>query len=210
MAINEDILEVLREVGTACTVRQPDGTVVTGEYMDFVTHTEHTTPLIRGWFIDFTLHHPTAANIGDIIEYGPNSKRVILLTKEVEMFENEPVDYLASGYTANVEGEFQDYVEDDGWDADYEKVQSWVTLHSNVMGTQMDRLFRSNVIGIADESMNAELDRMHLYVSGYYSDVKMGMRWVPNNGAGPFKIDQIEPYMFPGIHLCFISEDHRE
>ena len=78
-----------------------------------------------------------------------------------------------------------------------------------MIGALIDRLFRSNVLGIADESMNVELDRMHLYVSSYYSNVKMGDRWVPSDGSGPFQVDQIEPYRFSGILVVFLSEDSR-
>lgn len=206
--INEDILAVLQEVGTSCTIYKPDGTVVTGEYMDFITHTEHTTPLIRGFFTDFTLHHPTQADIGDVIEYGPVGKRVILLAKEVEMFEDSPVDYLASGYTVNTSGAFRNFNQAEGFDADYNKLMNWTDLYTGVQGCLVDRLFRSNVIGIADESMNAELDRLHLYVSNYYVGVEMGMRFL-TDGGDKYQVDQIEPYRFPGIRLLFLSEDNR-
>ena len=208
MPIDEDILEVLREVGTSCTIYKPDGTVVTGEYMDFLTHTEHTTPLIRGFFIDFTLHHPTQAEVGDVLEYGTNGKKVILLAKEVEMFENSPVDYLASGYTVTGTGKFQKADQDDGYDAQYNKVVQSEDVYTGVMGCLMDRLFRSNIISIADESMNVELDRLHLYVSGYYSNVEMGMQWVDDSGR-TYQVEQIEPYRFPGILVVFLSEDTR-
>lgn len=206
--IDTDILAVLQEVGTSYTVYKPDGSTVTGEYMDFITHTEHTTPLIRGFMTDFTLHHPTSVEIGDVIEYGPLNKRVIVLAKEVEMFEDAPVDYLASGYTVNTAGTFQTFVQKDGFDTNYEKKLTWTTLYTGVQGCMIDRLFRSNVLGIADESMSAELDRLNLYVSDYYANVKMGMRYLTTTGE-KYKVEQIEPYQFPGIRLVFLAEDTR-
>ncbi len=198
MSIDQDLLAVLQEVGTPITIHKPAGTPITGEYIDFLTHTEHTTPLIRGFFVDITLQYPTQVEIGDTIEYGDGTK-LIILAKAAERFEGNVVDYLASGYYVTSAGTFRHYVPDAGFDADYNKIKGWADLHTGVQGCMMDRLFRSNVV---------ELDRLHLYVSAYYSDVEMGMRWVTDAGD-KYKVDQIEPYRLPGIWLVFLSEDTR-
>lgn len=207
MPIDADVLAVLQEVGTAFTIYKPDGTVLTGEYLDFVTHTEHTTPLIRSFFTDYNFHHPTQVEVGDIVE-ASNGKKSIILSMDAEMFENDPVDYLASGYRINALGSFKNYVQDSGYDANYQRVRNWVNLYISVEGCMIDRLFRSNVMSMANESANVELDRIHLYVSGYYSNVKMGMRWETSTGE-KYKVEQIEPYRFPGILVVFLSEDTR-
>lgn len=206
MTIDQDLLDVLQEVGTPVTIYKPDGTTITGEYVDFTTHTEHTTPLIRGFFVDFTLQYPTQIEIGDVLMYG-DSTEVLILAKEAERFEGNVVDYLASGYKVTSSGRFQHYVEDAGYDVDYRKIRNWQDLYTGVKGCMMDRLFRSNVVGIGNDSAEVELDRLHLYVSDYY-DVKMGMRWVTDAGE-IFKVDQIEPYRFPGVNLVFLSEETR-
>ena len=207
MSIDQDLLAVLQEVGTPITIYKPDSTVITGEYIDFLTHTEHTTPLIRGFFVDVTLQHPTQVEIGDVIEYGDGTK-LIILARAAERFEGNVVDYLASGYYATSAGKFQHYVADAGFDADYNKIKGWVDLHTSVQGCMMDRLFRSNVVPLGNQSLEVELDRLHLYVSAYYNDVKMGMRWETDAGD-KYKVDQIEPYRLPGIWLVFLSEDTR-
>ena len=207
MPIDADVLAVLQEVGTAFTIHKPDGTAVTGEYLDFVTHTEHTTPLIRSFFTDYNFHYPTQVEVGDIVE-ASNGKKSIILSMDAEMFENSPVDYLASGYKINAAGGFKNYIQDDGFDANYTRVRNWVNLYTGVEGCMIDRLFRSNVMSMANESMNTELDRIHLYVSAYYSNVKMGMRWETSDGE-KFKVEQIEPYRFPGVLVVFLSEDTR-
>ncbi len=209
MSISDDIKKVLQEVAASCTIYKPDGTVVTGEYVDTVSHTEHTTPLIRGFFTDLTLYHPTQAEVGDVVEF--EGKQVIILARAAEIFEDDIVDYLASGYTANSSGSFQDFVQDAGFDADYNKIQAWTDIYPGITirGSMIDRLFRSNILEIGDHSFEAEQDQIHLYVSGYYDKVEMGMRWVPDTGTKFYKVEQIEEFRFPGIRLVFLSEDTR-
>lgn len=204
--LDEDILEVLAEVGVPYTVHKPDGTTVTGEYFDDTPHTEHTTPIIRGFFHDFTLHHPSQANVGDVLEYLGGSK-LLLVAKAPESFEGGIIDYLASGYVVNSLGTLQNYDASAGYDASYRKVKAWIDTYTGVQATMMDRQFRSAMKAIADESMEVELDRIHLWLSDYY-DVEPGMRWKLSD-TEYYKVEQIEPYRFPGLKLVFLTEDTR-
>jgi len=206
MALSDDIREVLEEVGTPYTIIKPDGAEVTGEYFDTVSHTEHTTPVIRGFFTDFALTHPTQVEVGDVLHY-LTDHRLIVIAKAPEAFEGEVIDYLGSGYKVNSRGNFLNYDEDAGWDADYNKVKAWTPVYEGVYGTLMDRQFRSDMKAIADESMEVELDRLHLWVSDYF-DVEPGMRWWVS-GDEYYKVEQIEPHRFPGMKLVFLTEDTR-
>jgi len=208
MSIDKDVYDVLAEVGTEFTIYKPNGTVIIGEHLDFETHTEHTTPLIRSFFTDYNFQHPTQVEIGDVIE-ASNGKKSIILSMDAEMFENEPVDYLASGYQVNALGSFKNYQQDAGFDEDYNRIRNWVEVYADVQGCMIDRLFRSNVMSVADESFNTELDRIHLYVSAYYSEVAMGMQWETSNNE-LYKVEQVEPYRFPGVLVVFLAEDNRE
>lgn len=205
MTIAEDISAVLSEVGTPCTIYKPDGSVITGEHIDETAHVEHTTPAIRAFFIDFTLQATTQATVGDVIEY--SNEGVIITALQPEIFEGTPVDYVASGYRTNVIGEFQTYQQGAGYDLNYRRIKTWVSVYSNVRACMMDRLFRSNVVGVGADSIEVELDRLHLYVSDYYN-VETGMRWV-NSTGDYYKVAQIEPYQFKGINLVFLTEDTR-
>ena len=205
MSISEDIAGVLQEVGTPCTIYKPDGTTVTGEYIDPTSHTEHTTPAIRAFFVDFTIPHPTESDVGDILAY--SDEEVILTAKQPEMFEGQPVDYLASGYRVNTSGSFQTYQTGDGFDSDYKRIKNWNDVYTSVKACMMDRLFRSDMAGVGNDSIEVELDRLHLYISSYY-DIEPGMRWRAADGRS-YKVAQIEPYRFIGINLVFLEEDTR-
>lgn len=207
MSISDDITAVLGEIGVACTITKPDGTVITGEYIDTNPHTNNTTPLISSFFRNFALGYQTQANVGDIIDYGYES--VLLLSKAPELFEGAPIEYIASGYVANVTGTIQNYDQAAGYDTDYTRIRSWVDVYANIAAVMTDRIFRSNVSGIGDDSIFAEVSKLHLYVSDYYSGIKMGMRFTTASGD-KYKVDQIEKDRMLGIHMVFLSEDTRD
>lgn len=211
MTIASELLAVLQEVGSACTILKPNGTIVTGEYLDMEDHAEHTNPQIRAFFFTMSLPYPSSAAVGDILVVGSTEPQYILLTvKAPQRFAGEIVEYSASGYLANAAGKFQYYEQDGGYDSDYNKVEGWQDLYTGVTirGALMDRLYRSNVTPIANEIMDVSENSLHFYISDYFSDVAMGMRWVGDNGD-IFKVDQIEKYNFLGVQLVFLSEDTR-
>jgi len=205
MSIDADILSVLSEVGAPFTIYKPDGTTVSGEYLDPTPHVEHTTPAIRAYFVDFTIPHPTSVEVGDVVGY--TGAEVIILALQPELFEGLPVDYVASGYRVNTTGSFQTYSQGAGFDSNYQRVKSWTDVYTGVRSSMMNRLFRSDMKGVGNDSVEVELDRLHLYVSDYYK-IEHGMRWVTDSGD-IYKVAQIESDRFIGINLVFLEEDTR-
>lgn len=206
MPISDDITAVLQEVGTSYSVYKPDGSVITGEFLDFEAHPSHTTPMIRAFMYDFTLPSGTSVEVGDVIEFA--GKKVMVLVMAPEFFEDAIVDYLSSGYVSNTVGRIQYYDQDGGWDANYDKQKTWQNAHANdINAVLMDRLFRSNVKAMGDGSSNAELDRLHLYLHSSIP-VEMGNRWYVSDTES-YKVEQIEPYTFLGVNLVFLAEDKR-
>lgn len=208
MSIDDDIRGVLEEVGTPCVIHKPQGVSITGEYIDPTSHTEHTTPMIRSFFVDFTTANPTQMTVGDVIEW--SGRKILLLVLEPEMFEGGAVDYLSAGYRVNAHGAFQHFDQDAGFDADYKRNRSWEVLYDNVQGTIMDRLFRSMVMSVSDHTLDMETNKLHFYISSYYSEVKMGMRWVPSDGGPSLTVENIEDHTFPGIRVVFLADDTRQ
>lgn len=206
MSISDDIAAVLSEVATSLTIHKPDGTTVTGEFMDYETHTDHTTPLIRAFMFDYTLAADTQVVVGDVIEFA--GRKVLVLVKEPEYFENTIVDFLSSGYKCNVVGSIEEYDADAGWDSEYKKNKPWTEVHASFNAVMMDRKFRSNMLPIADASMEIELDRLHLFLSDYYM-VNQGDRF-RLSATEAYKVEQVESYNIPGIQLVFLTEDSRE
>lgn len=206
MSISDDIADVLSEVATSLTIYKPDGSTVTNEFLDYETHTDHTTPLIRAFMFDYTLAASTQVVVGDVIEFA--GRKVLVLVKEPEYFENSIVDFLSSGYKCNIIGSIEEYDSDAGWDSEYKKNKPWIEVHSSFNAVLMDRQFRSNMLPIADESMEIELDRLHLFVSDYYT-INQGDRFRVSPTEA-YKVEQVEKYKIPGIQLVFLTEDSRE
>ncbi len=207
MTIDADIAAVLAEIGVACTITKPDGTVITGEHIDANTHAVNTTLLVSSFFQDFSMAYNTQIEVGDIVDYGYGP--VLILAKSPELFEGSPIEYVASGYVTNVTGSIQNYDQAAAYDADYARVRTWVDVYSDITTTLTNRIFHSNVTGIGGDSIFAEITKFHLYVSDYYSNIQMGMRFLTSTGA-KYKVDQIEKNRVRGIHLVFLSEDTRE
>lgn len=214
MSIADEVREVLQEVGSAIVIRKPIGTLVTGEFIDDTSHTEHTNANIRAFFYDLNLHAPSAAVVGDSLIWGvaPHEVEIILTAMAPQMFENEIVEYVASGYVVNTKGAFWKYDQETAAnDAnDYDPILGWSILYPNVEihGTIMDRLYRSMIKPIANESMDVTIERLQFFISAYFSNVKMGMQWRSTDGR-VYKVDHIEDHNFIGIRSVFLSEETR-
>jgi len=210
MTIAEELLDVLQEVGSTYTILKPDGTWITGEYLDLNDHAEHTNPSIRAFLYNMSLHNPSQCAVGDVlrVDSGGSVHTDILLTiKAPQGFSGEVVEYSGSGYLANGAGHFEKYVQDGGFDSDNNRIRTWTNIYPGltIRGALMDRLYRSSISMVANEVLDIAENNLHFYISSYFSDVAMGMRWVGDDGR-KYKVDQIEDHNFPGIRLVFMSE----
>lgn len=212
MSIADEIRAVLQEVGTAITVIKPGQAPVTeGNYMDDNSHVAHTNPAIRAFFLDVSLHSPTDVSIGDTITWLNGAKKLLITAMLPEMFENEVVEYSASGYLVNSEGAFHNLVtEKPQASNNYQEKKNWVDLYpgETIYGSLMDRLYRSSVMAVANESMDVQLNNLQLFVSSYYQDVAMGMRYT--DASGVYKVEQTEDSTFPGIRIIYLTNETRE
>jgi len=214
MSIADEVRSVLQEVGSAIILRKWNGVEVLGEYFDDTSHTEHTNPSIRAFFYDFSFHHPTAAEVGDTVIWGenPHQLEILITAMAPQFFANEVVEYIASGYVVNTRGAFWYYDQEDTTDdpPDLDELTVWKVLYSGIEihGTIMDRLFRSMVKSTADESIDVALERLQLFVSAQFTNVKMGMQWRSTTGR-IYKVDHIEDHNFVGIRSVFLSEETR-
>lgn len=212
MTIADEVRAVLQEVGSAVTIRKADGTLVTGEFLDDTSHTEHTNPNIRAFFYDLNLHAPSAAVVGDTLIWGaaPHQVEILLTAMAPQMFENEIVEYVASGYVVNTKGAFWKYTQGTDPNNQYDEVPAWAELYPGIEihGTIMDRLYRSMIKPIANESMDVTVERLQFFISSYFANVAMGMQWRSTTGR-IYKVDHIEDHNFVGIRSVFLSEENR-
>lgn len=207
--IAEELLAVLKEVGSPYTVIKPNGDQVTGEYLDLNDHAEHTNSSIRAFFYDMSLHNPSKCAVGDIlrIDSGGAITDVLLTVKAPQGFSGEIVEFTGSGFLANATGHFEQYNQNGGFDSDNNRIKNWVDLYPGVTvrGAMMDRLYRSSATGIANETVDVQENALQFYISSYYAAVEMGNRWVGDDGT-KYKVDQIEEHNFTGIRVVFLSE----
>jgi hypothetical protein len=214
MSIADEIKEVLQEVGSAIVIRKPIGTEISGEFIDSNDHAEHTNPNIRAFFYDLNLHSPTSAEIGDTLIYGvaPFQVEILLTVIAPQMFENQVVEYLASGYVVNTKGAFWQYDQDGEANEanDFDPVPGWSVVYPGIEihGTIMDRLYRSMVKQIADDSMDVAVEKLQLFISDHFVGVKMGMQWRSVDGR-VYRVEHIEDHNFVGIRVVFLAEENR-
>jgi hypothetical protein len=211
MSIAEEIREVLIEVGSSSVIRQPDGTETTTDYIDDNSHAEHTNAAIRAFFIDLSLHSPTEATVGSTIKWG--NTELLITSLSPQMFEDEVVEYVASGYVVNTKGNFYYYEQEETPDEseNYDIIREWQELYPGleIRGTIMDRLYRSMIKSIANESMDVETHKLNLFISDYYSEIAMGMQWRTTDGR-KYKVEHVEDHNFIGIKVVFMSEELRK
>jgi hypothetical protein len=156
--------------------------------------------------MEFVLTEPTQVEVGDALLFLTNQK-ILVVAKSPESFEDGVIDYIASGYVINSIGTLQNYDPNAGYDSKYKKNKTWTDSYTDVYATMMDRQFRSAMKGVGNNSVEVELDRIHLWLSATY-DVEPGMRWRVSESEY-YKVEQIEPFRFPGLKLVFLTEDTR-
>ncbi len=210
MSIADEVRAVLQEVGSAATVRQPNGVVSATDYIDDNSHSEHTNPSVRAFFIDLNIQHPTQVTVGSTVSWG--TTELLITSMSPQMFENEVVEYVASGYIVNTRGSFWEPDQEADPDTDdYDSPPEWAELYTGleIRGTIMDRLYRSAVKAIAKESMDVTVGKLQMYISDYFSLIAMGMQWRSQSGR-VYRVEHIEDHNFPGIRAVFLTEETRK
>lgn len=212
MSIADEIRAVLQEVGSLVVVHKPDGTETNTDYIDDNSHSEHTNPNIRAFFYDLNLHYPTDVQPGDTVRWGtdPYTTEILITAMSPQMFENEIVEFIASGYVVNDVGGFWFYNQDADPGDDYDENPAWAELYPalQIRTTVMDRLYRSMIRPAGNDSMDVADLSLQMFISSYFSKVAMGMQWRSVTGQ-KYKVDHIEENNFPGLRVVFLSEETR-
>ena len=208
MSISDDIATVFAEVGTLCTISKPSGTIVANEYIDFKDHAEHTNTSVQGSLVTLTLKAATNISIGDVINVN-SWQRVLVSAKQPEAFENTIVVYNASGYVCNMVGKFQTYSQAAGFDSEFNSVTPWVDLYSGIYCPFTNKLYKTEMVTMGGESVDADIDKFTALISNYYSGVVMGCRFVDTTASRNYKVDYVEEFFMHGLMAVGMSEDKR-
>lgn len=204
--IGDDIRDVLQELGTPFTIYRIDGTIITGECMDYDFYADQSTEFIRQFCYSGDFQYDSQVKNGDIITFG--DKYFLIMNVRQTLFEREGVDYTNYFIECNTLGKFSRQTPIRG--ADYKSTVSWTTLHDNIHGVQTE----SEGMGINSfprQSMDISLNQFNLYTQNY-KDIRVGDRWYPsmNDLTIHYKIVQMNAFRFPEMLVCRLEMESRE
>lgn len=204
--LSQDIKEVLSEVGVSYNLLKPDGTIGTPGFIDFASHTEHTTITIREYFITGTVSFDSEAVVGDVLELVDGTK-LLLTTKQPEYFENTVIDYLYASWVCNVVGEIKSHSDEFAYDSNYDPVTvGWQTVYTGVNAAQIPPVIARQHTEKIEDFFVIDVGNDILYLSSYY-DILPGYKWVV--GTSEYIIDSVTDTLVKGLHVCSVKKDTR-
>lgn len=202
--IGEDIKEVLGELGTPFTIYKPDGSVITGEYLDFEHYFEQSTEFIRQNVYAADLTFDTQVAFGDVLDI--DGLWVIVMNLKPTKFEQELVIKNCFLIETNCLGHFSRRSETL---VNMEPDVTWTPTVQNVRALQLDD-YRSPISSLGE---NNELPTVQeiLYVSKY-DNIRIGDRWFPDSGNTDeyYRIANFSDRVYQNLLRINLVKDTRE
>lgn len=204
MSIAGDITDVLKEVGTALTIHNPDGSTVTGWYVDPTAYPDQSTLFIRMFLKSGSLSADCPVVNGDVVEFGGT---YYLITNYVPtMFENAVVENIAIFYRCNVFVTVETHSDSPGYDVNYDKLPEWTELGTSIPATLLEKQLTPLPEITENIYLTGSVTNI-LYISANYA-LKRGDRITTASGS-VYMIETIGQYELDGILVCGVTEDHR-
>lgn len=207
MSIGPDLAEVLPEVGTLVKIYKPDGTIISGEYLDFDINRQVTKPFIREFFIEASFSYITKAAGGDVIEFIADGRKFLIMNLTGELFEDAVISYSAVMYKCNEVATIKRPTKGI-WGNGYKKELTWPNVVVDVPILLTERFFGTG-LGAVEPRDFLEYDILdnQIYISAYYGVRPMDRVWLSDTEF--FKVDFVEKRKFEGVYSCVLSEDTR-
>jgi len=207
MSIGADLAEVYEEVGTSIKIYKPDGTVITGEYLDFDINRQVTKPFIREFFVEASFSYITAGVGGDVVEFLTDGRKFLIMNLTAEFFENEIITYNSVLYKCNEAATIKRPTKA-GWNANYKKEITWPDVIVNVPILLTERFFGTGLGAVGPQDfMEYDILDNQMYISAYYGVEPLDRIWL--SGTEFFQVDFVEKRKFDGVWSCVLSEDTR-
>ncbi len=207
MSIGPDLAEVYEEVGTSIKIYKPDGTIITGEYLDFDINRQVTKPFIREFFIEAAFSYATQAEGGVVIEFLTDGRKFLVMNLTAEFFENEIITYTSVLYKCNEVATIKRPTKA-GWDVDYKKEITWPNIIADVPILLTERFFGTGLGAVEPKDfMEYDILDNQMYISGYYGVRPLDRVWLSDTEF--FQVDFVEKRKFEGVWSCVLSEDTR-
>lgn len=202
--IGADIKDVLAELGTPITIYKPDGTEITGEFIDYENYFEQSTEFIRQNVYSADLSFDTQTGFGDLLFI--DGLWCLVMNLKGTKFEQEMVIQNCFLVETNVLGQFQRRT---STRENMEKVTQWPVVRDNVRGLQLEDVRRP--VQKVTEELNVPLINDILYMSRYM-DIQVGDRWVPEiaNQDEYYTVTNIIDRVYQGMFRVNLGADTRE
>lgn len=202
--IGEDIKDVLQELTTPFNITKIDGTVITGEYLDYDMYFEQSTEFIRQYAYSGTFQYDTQVEGGDLISF--DNKNFLMMNVKKTLFEDEVVEYSNFFIECNSYGRFSRFGE----------IRDPTTLELSVVWTPIqDQVYANMMVKTGGEKVLGETtvlyDKFTLFTQGF-SSIKSGDRWYPDytNLTEYYQVRTVDKYRFTGLLTISLIEDSRE
>lgn len=202
--IGPDIKDVLQELGTPFTITKLDGSVITGEYLDYEMYFEQSTEFIRQFAYSGDFQYDSEVEGGDLIQF--DNKTFLMMNVKKTLFENEAVDYSNFFIFCNSLGRISKAVSTRDPDTKINSIV-WETVQDNVHSCMVSTAPNTEDIG----SMSNINDKFTLFTQGFPGLVS-GYRYYPDitDLTEYYHIMTIDKYRFAGMLTMKLIEDSRE
>lgn len=205
MTIGPDIEEVLDEVGTSYTILRDSGNI-TGEKTYYKTNSQVTKPFIREFFLEAWFPYNTEAVGGDYIQFSTTGDVFLVMNKSPQMFEDAIIKYDVVLYKCNVVLDVLRPVEDDDWDANYQKLTTWQHIANQKYGLVTTPLYGH------DLATDEELGYLGLEVHELYLPASLNVRSLDRirlTSLEYYRVETVKPRRYQGVNVFEIGEDTR-
>ena len=202
--IGDDIKSVLQELGTPVTIHKPDGSIITGEYVDYDMYFEQSTEFIRQNCYNADYQYDTQADFGDVLDMA--GIMVMIMNTKPTRFEDEVVINNGFMIEMNCVGKFARRSQTR---VNMEPVVSWVDTVATAYGLQLDG-GRTSQHELTEEMVTLA-QRQTLYCP-QYSNIRIGDRWYPdkNNSDEYYRIATMTRRAFKNSYRISLTQDNRE
>lgn len=207
MSLGQDLVDVYAEVGTKIKIFKPDGSEISGEYIDIDINRQVTKPFIREFFMEASFAFNTGAEGGVVVEFIVDGRKFLVMNLTGELFENTIISYNSVLYKCNEVATIKRPTKGD-WDVDYKKELTWPDVIVDVPILLTERFFGTGLGAVEPQDfMEYDILDNQMYISGYYGVKPLDRVWLSDTEF--FKVDFIEKRKFEGVWSCVLSEDTR-
>ena len=200
--IGPDIAEVLDELGTLVTILRSPSNVT--ERITYDVNGQASNPFMREHSLAFSANYETVIQSGDLLQF--EDLTYLVCNKTPDMFENDIVEYAGVMLKCNV-GPFSIvYLTTTPNSDTFVLTSTWTVRKASCYGL----IYRSSRSAVLNDEATLGKDTTFLlecFVPASYGAQKQDRVYISSTEY--YRIQDIEKYAYPGIHILQLVEDDR-